>query len=790
MLFRINAITVALFSVGLIAIPNQGYSAENNVNIPARLKAGVFDERCYSDVPAAEATDYSNATPIEVTADQLNATRNGKAIYEGNVEVNQGNKYFSADHTELDQVSRNVLATGNILYRDGQVTLKSEDQLTSNLNSKSSQIDNATYQIHGSPARGEAEAIKLDNENKTLTLNKAKFTTCPPGQESWWLTASEVNVDQDEVFGEAWNATIWLKDVPVFYLPYFTFPVKDERKSGLLYPTISNSSSNGFDVKTPYYFNMAPNYDMTFSPRVMTKRGTMLQDEFRYMPDANHSGTIYTEYLGNDQSLSESEDDINARWLMSVRHNSTFMNGDLRWNLDYTRVDAEDYNYFNDFNPPVGQVVDNQLLQSSSVGYYQTDWNLKTEVRDYQILEKGTMLPHKLLPQVTYNQYYSADLYDLSLYTEATNFSNDSELSKAYTGQRLHIQPGISVPILQAPGYYLNAESKVMATFYEQSIPDGYYSGKYYNAYNLDINETESRVLPEFRLHGGMTFDRKTTLNEQMFTQTLEPELQYLYIPYRDQSHIGLYDSTSLQTDYYSLFSDRRFAGLDRISDANRISYGVTTRLYDEHTTERVRFTIGQAYDFVTPKVTLTSNDDDAAQTNPRSLLSARLDTHPTDDWYTHSGVEYNTQTKQVSTGNTAIEYQNQKYITQLNYRYVSKENFVVHYDGEKDISQAGLVLKAPVSRDWQVMAAHYRDTNTGETADNLFGVRYDSCCWAISLTYERNKAPDNTTLTAEPETSYGLQFEFKGLGSVSNGPKYNLDTTLLPYSRPFNLND
>ncbi len=787
MLFRINAITIALLSVGLAFLPTSARAADNNVNIPTRLKAGVFDERCYSDVPAAEETDYNQSTPIEVTADQLDATQNGKAVYEGNVEVNQGNKYFSADHTELDQVSRNVMATGNILYRDGQVTLKSDDQLTSNLNSKSSQIDNATYQLHGSPARGDADAIKLDNEKKTLTLEKARFTTCPPGQESWWLSASEVNIDQSEVFGEAWNATIWLKSIPVFYTPYFSFPVKDERKSGLLYPSFSNSSSNGTDIRTPYYWNIAPNYDMTFSPRVMTKRGTMLQDEFRYMPDATQSGTFYAEYLGHDSTWS---DDTSARWLASIRHNGSFMNGDLRWNVNYTRVDANDYNYINDFDPPVGQIVDNQLLQSTSIGYYQQDWNLKTEVRDYQILLTNTMLPHKLLPQVTYNQYYTADHYDLSLYTEATNFANDSYLSKAYTGQRLHIQPSISVPILQAPGYYLTAESKLMATYYEQSIPDGYYSGKYYNAYHLDIDESESRVLPELRLHGGMTFDRKTSFNDQMFTQTLEPEFQYLYIPYRDQSHIGLYDSTSMQTDYYSLFSDRRFAGLDRISDANRISYGLTTRLFDEQTTERVRFTIGQAYDFVTPKVTLTSNDDDAAQTNPRSLLSARLDTHPTDDWYTHSGIEYNTQTKKVSTGNTAIEYQNANYTTQLNYRYVSKENFVVQYDGEKDISQAGLVFRAPVNRDWQVIAAHYRDTQTGETADNLFGVRYDSCCWAVSITYERNKAPDNTTLTAEPETSYGLQFEFKGLGSVGNGPKYDLSTRLLPYSRPFNLND
>jgi LPS-assembly protein len=789
MVFRINAITVALFSVsaGLAFISHPSLAADTSVNLPPNLRAGAFDERCYSDVPPATSTEYSRTTPVEVSADELNATHDGKAIYQGGVEVNQGNKYFSSDYTELDQVSRQVLSHGNIFYRDGQVTLKSKDQLTTNLNTKEAQIDNASYQLHGSPARGEAEKIHLDNQKKELTLNKARFTTCPVGQESWWLSASEVNVNQQEVFGEAWNATLWLENIPVFYTPYITFPVKDQRKSGLLYPTFTNSSSNGFDVSTPYYWNIAPNYDMTLTPRVMSNRGIMEQIEYRYMPEAGHSGTVYTEYLANDQKISN--DELNPRWLANVRHTSSFKNGDLRWNLDYTRVDANDYNYFNELTPPVGQIVDNQLLQSSTAGYYQKDWNLSTEVRDYQILLPNTPAPHQLLPQISYNQYYTANNYSFSFNSEASNFGNRSEQYKAYTGQRLHAEPSISIPILQSPGYLLEAEGKLMTTYYQQDIPDDMSS--YYSS-TLGMNNLASnvsRVLPEARVHGGMNFDRKTSYNDQPFTQTLEPEVQYLYIPYKNQDNIGLYDTTNMQSDYYNLFSDRRFAGLDRISDANRVSYGATTRLFDSENTERLRFTMGQSYDLVAPQVTLLPND--TKQTNSRSLLSMRADAHPTDNWYTHSGIEYNTQTKQVSSGNGAVEYQQQKFTTQLNYRFVSKENFVVDTsDDRRDISQAGAVMKLPVNRDWQLIGAHYRDTQTGQNIDNLLGARYDSCCWAVNLTFERHNAPDNTTLTAKPETSYGLQFEFKGLGSVGNGPKYNLNTRLLPYSRPFNLND
>lgn len=785
MLFRLNAITLTILtsvSAATFSPVTQADTASGFV--PSRLSAGAFDERCYSDVPPVEETNYNDQTPIAVSADTLNAQRNGKAVYQGGVEVNQGNKSFKSDYTEFDQKTRDVKATGNIIYKDGQVTLKSQDSLTSNLDTKSSTINNATYQLHGSPARGEAGTIALDNEKKSVALNQVTFTTCPPGQESWWLKASEVNMNQDEVFGEAWNATVWLEGVPIFYTPYINFPIRDERKSGLLNPSFTNSSKNGFDVSTPYYWNIAPNYDLTFTPREMTKRGLMYKTEYRYMPDENFSGTFYSEYMNDDQIYED------RRWLTHLEQDVKYLNGDLDWNINYTKVDAEDYNYFNDLDSKIGQeLVDSQLMQSSSVTYSQADWNFKTEVRSYQILVKNALAPHQLMPQMTYNQYFVNDGYDIAINSEMSNFQNNSEASKAYNGQRLHVEPSLNVPIFEAPGYYLNAESKLMATYYQQQTPDNYTSGLYYQKYGLtDIDGSASRVLPELRIHGGMTFDRQTSFNSQPFTQTLEPEVQYLYIPYKDQSHIGLYDTTSMQSDYYNLFSDRRFAGLDRISDANRISYGATTRLFDKDNTERVRFTAGQAYDFVRPKVRLTSTTTE--DETSRSLLSVRLDTHPTDDWYTHSGLEYSTTFSKTSTANSAIEYQQEKFTGQVNYRYVAKENFVVQNTDDKDISQAGLLFSVPVNQDWQLISAHYRDTKTGKTADNLLGARYDSCCWAISMTYEMNKTPDNTTLEAKPETSYGLQFQFKGMGSVGKGKTSGLDTKLVPYTRPFNLND
>ncbi len=753
----------------------------------AELGAGVFSQRCYIDVPPVQTAPANQAElPVSVTAQRAEATLDGKAIYQGDVQVEQGVRHFSADYTELDQRTRDVKAQGDIHYSDGQVTLKSDGTLSSNLDSKESRLDGARYQLHGSPARGDAAQIQVSDARKTLSLEQARFTTCPPGQEMWWLQASSVEIDQQEVFGEAWNASLWLYDVPVFYFPYFSFPVKDERKSGLLYPSFAMSSTHGLDVSTPYYWNLAPNYDLTLTPRVMENRGTMAKAEFRYLPAEGHSGSLYTEYLDGDRLQDEDEPD--KRWLASLSHQSRMLDDSLRLGASVVRVANEDYDYFNDLAPPVGTLVDNQLQQSLSLGYYQRDWNLTSEVRDYQILLPNTLTPHTLLPRLNYNHYQPGEHYDLAFNSELTNFGHDASLYKAYTGQRLHLEPVLTLPLARAPGYSLEGQFKLMQTLYQQQIPEdmaSYYS----DDLGLDaLDEQISRTLPMARLQGGLVFDRIGVWNKQLYTQTLEPEFQYLYVPYRDQDHIGIFDSTTMNPDYYSLFSDRRFAGLDRISDANKISLGVSSRIYDQDTVERLRLSVGQSYNLVNPRVTLYP--DDASVTDPRSLLAFGADVRPSDPWSFHMGMQYDTSEAEVANSNWAIEYQRNGFLSQLSYRFVQEDSIVLPSYQQADISQIGTLLRVPVSRDWQLLGAHYRDIGESQNIDTLFGLRYDSCCWALNLTWERENTPNNSTLTATQETSVGLNVEFKGLGSVGSGTTYGLDTKLLPYLRPYNLND
>ncbi|MNC17362.1 LPS-assembly protein LptD precursor [compost metagenome] len=335
-----------------------------------------------------------------------------------------------------------------------------------------------------------------------------------------------------------------------------------------------------------------------------------------------------------------------------------------------------------------------------------------------------------------------------------------------------------------------------MYTRYDQTVPDDM-SSTFTNRFTPqgggDVTLEEgiiTRVLPSFRLKGGMTFERDQQWFGEGASQTLEPEFQYLYVPYKDQDNIGVYDSTTMRQDYYSLFSDRRFAGLDRISDSNRLSVGVTTRIYDPAGDERIRLAVAQAFDFVAPRVKLYASDN--LSTNTRSPLSFEGDAKINEQWYAHAGAQYDVEQRQISSANSALEYRHEKLISQLNHRFVRDANYDLDRKGEvTDLNQIGLLLTTPLNDQWHLYGGYYQELDQNVKVDRKVGLKYDSCCWSINFNLEWVNTPDNVNLAPTSERSLGIQFEMKGLGSVGTGSKgTSLDTEALPYIRPFNLRD
>ncbi len=771
---------------------------------------GILDGLCYDYVPKVEKLapgKDANAQPVEVDADRLEAKQGGTAVYQGDVKVRQGVRKFDSDYAELDQKSRDVIAIGNIYYNDGQITVTSDKTLKSNLDTKNSELEEGKYQVHGSPVRGSADRVTMTNNNQNITLEGAQYTTCPPGQEVWTLKAGSIDIDQTEVFGEAWNASLWLYDYPVFYFPYINFPIKDERKTGLLYPGYTQSSKNGMDITQPFYWNIAPNYDATITSRFMDRRGLMEQVEFRYMPDPAHVGSLYFENLADDKqydetpSLNEKLSD-GHRYLLNARHTSRFADNAMRVSIDYTKVRDRDYNYFNDFSPKVGTQVENQLQQSLMAGYFQQNWNLNTEVRTYQILLASAQQPHELMPRINHNYYHQGNWYDLAWNTEVTRFGYNNtqasaqNLGDAYTGTRVYTAPTLTMPLIDEAGYYLDSQYKLMYTRYDQEVPDNMsttFTKRFTpeGASGVTLDEgIITRTLPSFRLKGGMTFERNQDWFGGDANQTLEPEFQYLYVPYKDQDNIGVYDSTTMRQDYYSLFSDRRYAGLDRISDSNRVSVGITSRVYDDAGDERIRLAVAQAFDFVAPRVKLYPSESLA--TNTRSPLSFEGDAKINEQWFAHAGAQYDMDQSEISSANSALEYRREKLISQLNYRFVRNANYDLSNTNQvADLNQVGMLLTTPLNDQWHLYGGYYRDLDQGVNVDRKVGLKYDSCCWSINFNLEWVNTPDNVTMRPTSERSLGIQFEMKGLGSVGTGSKgTSLDTEALPYIRPFNLRD
>ncbi|EZH83182.1 LPS assembly protein LptD [Aeromonas hydrophila] len=771
---------------------------------------GILDGLCYDYVPKIEKLapgKDANAQPVEVDADRLEAKQGGTAVYQGDVKVRQGVRKFDSDYAELDQKSRDVIAIGNIYYNDGQITVTSDKTLKSNLDTKNSELEEGKYQVHGSPVRGSADRVTMTNNNQNITLEGAQYTTCPPGQEVWTLKAGSIDIDQTEVFGEAWNASLWLYDYPVFYFPYINFPIKDERKTGLLYPGYTQSSKNGMDITQPFYWNIAPNYDATITSRFMDRRGLMEQVQFRYMPDPAHVGSLYFENLANDKQYDETPSLNQAmsdghRYLLNANHTSLFADNAMRVSLDYTKVRDRDYNYFNDFSPKVGTQVENQLQQSLMAGYFQPNWNINTEVRTYQILLASAQQPHELMPRIDHNYYQQGSWYDLAWNTEITKFgyNNAQAIAQnqggAYTGTRVYTAPTLTMPLINEAGYYLDSQYKLMYTRYDQEVPDNMsqtfvsrFTPENGNGVTLDEGII-TRTLPSFRLKGGMTFERNQNWFGGDANQTLEPEFQYLYVPYKNQDNIGVYDSTSMRQDYYSLFSDRRYAGLDRISDSNRVSIGLTSRVYDEVGDERIRLAVAQAFDFVAPRVKLYPSE--TLNTNTRSPLSFEGDAKINEQWFAHAGAQYDVDQSRLSSANSALEYRREKLISQLNHRFVRDANYDLENKGQvTDLNQIGLLLTTPLNDQWHLYGGYYQELNQSVKSDRKVGLKYDSCCWSINFNLEWVNTPDNVTMRPTSERSLGIQFEMKGLGSVGTGSKgTSLDTEALPYIRPFNLRD
>lgn len=718
-----------------VPVEPNGHSA-NGTPAPAAYDwypvAHPSGKACYGQYIEPVFQQDAENEELRVDADRSETQLGGLTVLQGNVQLRQQGRYLRGDQARIDQVSSQIRMDGNIRYRESGLLLTGDSAQT-HANSGETLINNASYVLHQQALRGNADQI-IRLEDDRIRLQESTYTHCPPGDNSWHIASGEMELDPEQGFGTAKHATLEIADTPVFYFPYIKFPIDDRRLSGFLYPAIGYSDSDGLELGAPYYFNLAPNYDDTLVPRYFSKRGILLENEFRHM-NPYGSQSLTTGILFNDNQTKKD------RWLANIKHTG----GAGRWGtrLDYTTVSDNDY--FDDLGTSLSVSRKDHLDRLASTTYRGDDWNAVLRAHSYQTIDSDSSSPYQRLPQVQVNgrqlHHYGPGDLEFSYLVDATRFDRNTDgLSgiDRVTGSRLHFQPGISLP-MQWPWGHLTPK---LSYWHSQYNLNDQVAGQ-------DDNINVSAGI--FSVDSGLVFERTT----DTYTQTLEPRAFALIVPEADQQGIPDFDTATTSFSYAGLFRENRFSGLDKIGDAQQLSLGLSSAFYQSSGAELARLSLGQAFYFSDRTVQLNgvTSTDKADQSNyaaealwnPHKHLRVTVDT------------ELSRNSLQRVESNLKISYKPSiDKVISFNYR---------HRDNERE--QTDLSFIWPIDPSWSVMGRWQKDLFNNQTPETLLGLEYESCCWKFRVAARRWIEDDSNQTT---DNAIYLQFILTGLGTLGSG--------------------
>ncbi|SNY60195.1 LPS-assembly protein [Arsukibacterium tuosuense] len=723
---------------------------------------------CYQPLtqPAILGKLDADDNAVRINSDDADLRGNQTAFFNGNVEIIHRDTLLTAPSARFSRNEQRIFADGGIEYFDSSLKVSASSFIADTAVNKAV-ISDAHYQFLAQAGRGYAERLQASPEQ--IRLDQALFTTCPMQDDSWSLHASDIKINEGEGWGAASNAVFKVKDIPVLYLPYLTFPVNEQRKTGLLLPKIGSSQLLGLDVELPYYINLAENYDLTLTPRYMSKRGTQLKSEFRYLT-TTHQGIMQLEYLNADNDKPE---DFGSRYLSHLSHRSDFT-ANWRGYIDFT--DISDDAYLTELGSDYTNQSDTQLYREATLAYYGDNIDSTIRLQGFEILGNFSDA-YKTLPEIQLSSAKPLPVFrPLELVWQASyaHFKNDTALISS--ANRLHLEPTLRLPFI-TPALEFTAEASMLYTYYQQ---DG-------NLQSADIDTSVQRTLPKLRLYSRLNMEREYDWFGEPALQTFEPQIQYLYIPYRQQNNIGLYDTTRLQDDYYGLFRQNRFSGIDRINEANQLTVGWTTRFYDNVDNELFRFSLGQIF-FLEDPVESSDNLTEE-QTATDSVLASEMIWHWYRKWYFSAAAQYDIDGEQIIKSNASLDYRgSDNTLLQLNHRYSRAVSGL-------EIQQLGVLGTVPLAKNWQLVASYYRDVTNHRMIDANFGVQYESCCWAVRLVARRyivanlDTNIDNALQFGELDSGLSLQFVLKGFGDKAGfGVSDMLSNGIFGYRRPYLL--
>ena len=750
--------------------------AKKNLNDKSRCKTGCDGAYVEPNRDWPDADLPPDQAPLRASADQ-SGMLGAQVTLEGDTAISQGNQRVKADSATLNRDTNQLDLKNNVEVRQPGLLIRAESA-TVNTETQVGSFENARFVQHNSHTRGSAERIERNSES-TLDLEEGELTQCTPEDETWLLKADTIHLDTDKGWGTAKNAKLKVKNVPVFYSPYLTFPIDDRRKTGFLWPTLSRSSSNGFELSLPYYINIAPNYDATLAPRFIEKRGTMLEAELRHL---NRIGlwALSGAYLEDDQftdnptaeQLEEGVPSQKERWLVELDHQGKLLG--LNTNIDYTKIGENDF--FDDLNTDSLELQRaTHLNQSASLGYIDANWDIELIAQDYQTIEDNLDNQYQLLPQlsVTYSNAGVNFAPQWLLNAEFTDFDHDQSRANGgrfVTGSRSFGELGISYPMRWAPGFIVPTVKARSVSYQLDDVVAG-----------EDDKPSASTTLGSLDM--GLIFERQA---KRGFLQTLEPRLFYFYSDFDEQNDLPDFDTRELNFSYSQLFRDTRFSGHDRLDDANQVSVGLTSRFIgSEDAREFLTLSLGQIFYLDDRRVALNPNAQPDAPSN--SSIAAELQYQPADRHWFSSSVLWDSREDKIDEGGFGYHYQTAaNSLYNLGYRY-RREGGNRGAEGTNDLSQLDASAVIAVNEHWSLFARLRYDIEENHSIDDLVGLQYEGCCWMVRMLYQQRLEEQrfnvvDQRLDIDRDYSFIIEFQLKGLGSLGNKATRLLEDSILGY--------
>lgn len=790
---RLAALTCAAL-LGLGYAPaswSQGQIQKLPVLDPLVVPATVPETGLKSSPMLAEKPPQGpgNEVPTFVYGDNISGRPDLETVIEGNAELRRGPTAVRADRIEYFQPDDSVKTLGNVhVSNAGNQYYGSELQIK--LDTFEGFFSNTTYRFLSNAGNGRADRINFIDDQRLVAI-KASYTTCERTDEASWkpawvLTADSFKFDMEAETGEATGAVLRFKDVPILAFPTVSFPLSDKRKSGLLPPTIGVDSISGVQVTQPYYFNIAPNRDATFSPTILSKRGIDLGGEYRYLEN-DFNGKIAGNYLPGDKLRGID------RWSYSLQHLQTLRSdipgvGNFGLNLNLNRV--SDNEYWRDFTRNGDTLTQRLLANDASLTWGKGFLSTSVRVLKWQTLQdlaSPITPPYDLLPQATAT-YTRVNVpiagmsgFDWSTTAQYSQFSIDrtqfAPPNSQPNGERGLLSAQISRPWI-SPSAFITPKLQLHATSYRYDSP-----------FPTTGNSADSRVVPTFSLDSGLQFERPADFFGRSFTQTLEPRAFYVRTPFRDQSGLPNYDSGANDFNFATVFTENAFAGNDRISDANLLTLGATTRLLNPDTgAETARFGVAQRLRFEDQLVTLPGF---LPVTDRISDLLVGTTINWTPQWTFDSTVQYNPKTKKSERSTFGLRYSPGDYrvVSAALRRQVDQNNLAAQSNlvdvgwqwpindlwGDKG-QNLGAGRGQGEGRYYSVGRMNYSVPDK-KFVDLVLGVEYDGCCWIGRVVFQRSQSS-----LATSNSRILFQLELVGFSRIGSNPLEALKTNIPRY--------